>query len=136
MKVKFNLNGVDYKVVDSLVHKYSRFPSMLDPCYQGDSEVLDEYCRTHNLTLYQRPKGLHAYGHQTGQRGKTLALTQPLVGEDKDFRFTECAQGIPVDHTEAKRQARELRAWNWLYFTAGTVVGSTVLTLIYELFFV
>jgi len=66
MKDKFNLNGIDYKVVNGLVHKQSQ--GTLDPCYKGDSSVLDEFCRTHSLTLYQRPKGVHAYGNQHGLR--------------------------------------------------------------------
>ncbi len=70
MKDKFNLNGVDYKVANGLVHRQSQ--GILDPCYRGDSRVLDEYCRTHDLMLYIRPKGVHAYGNQEGQRAKTL----------------------------------------------------------------
>ena len=63
---KFNLNGVDYKVVNGLVHKQGR--GILDPVYKGDNSVIDEYARTHGLQLYQRPSGIHAYGHQLGSR--------------------------------------------------------------------
>jgi len=68
-KNTFNLNGVDYQVVDGLVHTVSR--SNLDPCYWGDNKVLDSFARDRKLTLYDRPKGQHAYGNQEGQRAKT-----------------------------------------------------------------
>lgn len=73
-KNTFNLNGISYKVVNGLVHTLSK--GTLDPCYKGDSSVLDEFCRTHDLALYARPTGQHAYGHQTGQRAKTIERTK------------------------------------------------------------
>ncbi len=72
---KFNLNGVDYKVVDSYVYQIDKLPDgtkVIIPCYKGDSRVLDEFCRTRDLKLYTRLKSIHAYGNQEGQRAKTL----------------------------------------------------------------
>ena len=65
---QFNVNGVNYKVVNGLVHKQGR--GILDPVYKGDSSVMDEYCRTRGLKLYQRPSGIHAYGNQLGSRSQ------------------------------------------------------------------
>ena len=66
MKDKFNVNGVNYKVVNGLVHKQEN--GILDPVYQGDNSVMDEYARTHGLQLYYSPTGIHAYGNQNGSR--------------------------------------------------------------------
>ena len=121
-KNKFNLNGVDYKIVNDLVHKPSK--GILEPCYQGDSRVLDEYCRTHNFTLYQRPKGLHAYGHQTGIRGKTLEQTR--------------SEHIPpLEHAQVTAtKKRKLSFWDFVIIFSVAVIGLAALELLYELIFV
>jgi hypothetical protein len=74
MKDKFNLNGVDYKVVNGLVHTVSH--GTLDPCYWGDSNVLDSFAKDRRLNLYTRPSGPHAYGNQEGQRAETIERTK------------------------------------------------------------
>ena len=127
-KNTFNLNGVDYKVVNGLVHttsncflKSGQKQSILDPCYKGDSSVLDEYCRTWNLGLYDRPEGQHAYGHQTGQREKTLELA-------KSENIPPLEHGAQVTVTSPLVN----RFWDLLFVVSLAVIGVATFIAAYE----
>ena len=86
--LKFNLNGIDYKVVDGLVHQVNR--GSLNPCYYGEDSTLEEYCRTHDLLLYCRPDSIHTHGHQKGQARVNRTSLKMKAGMPKK-------EAVPVD---------------------------------------
>jgi len=115
-KNTFNLNGIDYKVVNGLVHTLSK--GTLDPCYWGDSNVLDSFARDRKLNLYARPKGQHAYGHQTGQRAKTLK---------------EQAQHAPAhEHAQVTASKPGLNVWDFVLIFSACVIGIATVIALYQ----